>query len=268
MKPTADMLTSILHNFRVNGKFDQDRLIIGRGVDEQLQLMITDTIGIRYVPNGGSNPNIEYTNDGNTWHGFGEQGTVDLTYEPIEFTGSDLQDDGTIHIQHNFNDKNVLCLGYTPQPKEITYLDNEIVLDYSDQNGSNLSGAVWFVNSAQSMLVSPGPDHSKITVSGAGESDINGVYTFVPEEEYSNHLDAKNTNGFTNTTMWANNNGVIFDGINGGNRMVFIYRKNPSGSDVVQYVASSVDQSLEIVDVPLNRAAGSTPIPTLTWSGN
>ena len=300
MKPTADMLTSILHNFRVNGKFDQDRLIIGRGVDEQLQLMISDTVGIRYTPGGagertftiqgtttghhnmfddkvilrpyskptndftsyyvlaeedtiwiseefpdpdfpgqyyimfigseqssaphqwtimniaqgtedynlnwsgitpiyyfrgsqegvtwsngeasaypespndfgthgflgvrpvlfemsiqaGSDPKLEYSNDGITWHPLGGTGSAGITYEPIEFTGSDLQDDGTIHIQHNFNDKNVLCLGYTPQPKEIEYLDNQLVLDYSDQNSSDLTGAVWFVNSKQSMLVS------------------------------------------------------------------------------------------------------------------
>ena len=152
MKPNADMITEILQNFRVNGKFDQDRLIIGRGVDEQLQLMLTDTVGIRYVPNDGSNPSIEYTNDGVAWHPLGGTGSG-IAYEPIEFTGSDLQADGKITIQHNFNNKNVLCLGSTPQPKEIEYLDNQLVLDYSDQNSSNLTGAVWFVNSKQSMLV-------------------------------------------------------------------------------------------------------------------
>lgn len=159
MKPNADMITKILHNFRVNGKFAQDRLIIGRGVDEQLQLMISDTIGIRYTPGvagEGSDPKLEYTNDGTTWYPFGGTGFAGIIYEPIEFTGSDLKNDGTLHIQHNFNNKNVLCLGCTPQPKEITYLDNEIVLDYSDQNSSNLSGAVWFINSQQSMLVSGG----------------------------------------------------------------------------------------------------------------
>ncbi len=155
MKPNADMLTTILHNFRVNGKFDQDQLIIGRGVDEQLQVMVTDTIGIRYVPDM-SGAKLEFTNDGTTWHSLINDGYAKITYEPIEFSGSDLKRDGTIHIQHNFNDKNVLCLGYTPQPKEITYLDNEIILDYSDQNSSNLSGAVWFVNSAQSMLSAEG----------------------------------------------------------------------------------------------------------------
>lgn len=103
----------------------------------------------------GSDPKLEYTNDGTTWYPFGGTGSAGITYEPIEFTGDDLQDDGTIRILHDFNNKNVLCLGCTPQPKEITYLDNEIVLDYSDQNSSNLVGAVWFVNSKQEMLVVP-----------------------------------------------------------------------------------------------------------------
>lgn len=103
----------------------------------------------------GSDPKLEYTNDGTTWYEFGGQGSVSLTYEPIEFNASHLSNDGKITIQHNFNDKNVLCLGCTPQPKEIEYLDNQIVLDYSDQNSSNFTGAVWFVNSAQSMLVTP-----------------------------------------------------------------------------------------------------------------
>lgn len=187
MKPNADMITKILHNFRVNGKFDQDRLIIGRGVDEQLQLMITDTIGIRYVPNGGSNPNIEYTNDGNTWHGFGEQGTVDLTYEPIEFNASHLSGDGKITIQHNFNNKNVLCLGYTPQPKEIEYLDNQLVLDYSDQNEENLTGSVWFVNSLQSMLIQPYT--STYVISGCTiHPEANGTYGKVPQDNWNSLL--------------------------------------------------------------------------------
>ena len=42
MKPTADMLTSILHNFRVNGRFNQDQLIIGRGIDEEISLKLGD----------------------------------------------------------------------------------------------------------------------------------------------------------------------------------------------------------------------------------
>ena len=329
MKPNADMITKILHNLRVNGRFNQDQLIIGRGQDEQLQLMISDTVGIRYTPKvtgertftilgttdhpvfdetvtlypyskpvndftnswvladedviwisdkftdpdfpntryimyiggaGGPNPNqwrvhtigssdtgiygvdwnnasntpdflgaqenvtwsngeasaypsspsdwstsgyqgvqptsfsmtntegsdpkLEYTNNGTTWYEFGRQGSVSLTYEPIEFNASHLSNDGKITIQHNFNDKNVLCLGCTPQPKEIEYLDNQIVLDYSDQNSSNFTGAVWFVNSAQSMLVIPGggvidPEEpsGQVKVSGAGISDADGIYT-------------------------------------------------------------------------------------------
>ena len=317
MKPNADMITKILHNLRVNGRFNQDKLIIGRGQDEQLQLMISDTVGIRYTPGvtgertfslqittpdthpvwgtavtlyphpkpsnsytnrtvlasstmvwiseplpdfpttvfammvttdntenvapamaqrwslrsldynetnqdvdwenssetilvcgndtitwsgdeasmypsspndwnttgsvgsqpvafnmsatEGSAAKLEYTNDGSTWYEFGGTSSVGLTYEPIEFDQSHLSSDGKITIQHNFNDKNVLCLGYTPQPKEIEYLDNQIVLDYSDQNSSNFTGAVWFVNSTQSMLtegsgIDPEPDQSQFSM--------------------------------------------------------------------------------------------------------
>lgn len=131
----------------------------------------------------GSIQKLEYTTDGSTWHTLGEASNgATVVYEPIEFDQSYLSNDGKITIQHNFNDKNVLCLGYTPQPKEIEYLDNQIVLDYSDQNSSNFTGAVWFVNSAQSMLVIPGviePEEpsGQMRVSGAGISDANGIYT-------------------------------------------------------------------------------------------
>lgn len=278
MKPTADMLTSILHNFRVDGRFNQDQLIIGCGTDEVLTLKIgmdvpglktatfnnvtyyrrpdmdqlvydpsiiknvfgdtqtgtptrvlyyddgtkswygipyvegSTSIGssqpmykadggtadslegsiwhyltggadvwpctvgeiggviaptIRYTPghaNGKQSKltpveseaisaKLEYTNDGITWYPFGASGSVNIEYEPIEFDQSYLSSDGKITIQHDFNDKNVLCLGYTPQPKEIEYLDNQLVLDYSDQSGSNFTGAAWFVGSKQSMLL-------------------------------------------------------------------------------------------------------------------
>ena len=154
MKSTADMLTSILHNFQIDGKLGQDRLIIGRGVDEPLQLVSKNTsFGVRYTPGTSDNdPKLEYSNDGSLWCQLGGGNSLDVPYEPIEFDQTNLSSDGKITIQHNFNDKNVLCLGYTPQPKEIEYLDNQLVLDYSDQNGENLTGAVWFVGSKQSML--------------------------------------------------------------------------------------------------------------------
>lgn len=40
MKPKADMITNILANLRVNGKFAQDNLVVGRGIDEQIFLQI------------------------------------------------------------------------------------------------------------------------------------------------------------------------------------------------------------------------------------
>lgn len=155
MKPSANTKSTILNNLSIDGKFAQENIVIGRGMDETIALQLNNGVGIRYVPNQETGlGTIEYTDDGTMWHNIGME--KDATYEPILFTQSDLQNDGCIKIQHNFNNPNVLCLGYCPQPKEITYLDNELVLDYSDQNSSNLSGAVWFINSQQSMLVSGG----------------------------------------------------------------------------------------------------------------
>lgn len=420
MKPNADMITKVLHNFRVNGKFDQDQLIIGRGVDEQLQLMISDAIGIRYTPSiagertftilgmtdhpvfdetitlypykkpvndftnswvladedviwisdkftdpdfpntryimyiggaGGPMPNqwrvhtigssdtgiygvdwnnasntpdflgaqenvtwsngeasaypsspsdwstsgyqgvqpasfsmentegsdakLEYTNDGTTWYSFGESGSAGITYEPIEFTGSDLKNDGTLHIQHNFNDKNVLCLGCTPQPKEITYLDNEIVLDYSDQNSSNLSGAVWFVNSKKSMLegvIDPVTDPT-YTLTGAGNSDVNGDYTIITPDAYAEYL-GENMVVDNVKCMYTNGSCVIYGysisdkntdylaiaakGWNLMTRPIYICSQPYGSVDYTDLTSPSV------VLVTSLGAQGPPPIPTIT----
>ena len=113
---------------------------------------------------------LEYTTDGSTWHSIGEASSeATVVYEPIDFADYDLDSTGKLHIQHNFNNKYVLCLGCIPQPKEVEYLDNELVLDYSDRSrDAYLSkkaeitrakdpvnvwgGFVWFINSQQSML--------------------------------------------------------------------------------------------------------------------
>lgn len=156
----------------------------------------------------GSIQKLEYTTDGSTWHTLGEASSgATVVYEPIEFNASHLSSDGKITIQHNFNDKNVLCLGYTPQPKEIEYLDNQLVLDYSDQNSANLSGAVWFIGSQQSMLSGgtsddPSTGDPVYVISGAGTTDVNGSYWAVPTEEWSNIFNGPTLNNMQH--CWTN----------------------------------------------------------------
>ena len=142
------LLTEVLNNFTVNNKFVNDKFIIGNGQEEIITLKFSNnenSAGIRYTQNG-----LEFSNDGIIWNSFDSLSTIN--YEPIEFTKSNLDSNGKLHIQHNFNNKNILCLGYSITPKDIEYQDNEIIFDYSDQ--STVSGAIWFINSTQNMLES------------------------------------------------------------------------------------------------------------------
>lgn len=423
MKPNADMITKILHNLRVNGRFNQDKLIIGRGQDEQLQLMISDTVGIRYTPGvtgertfslqittpdthpvwgtavtlyphpkpsnsytnrtvlasstmvwiseplpdfpttvfammvttdntenvapamaqrwslrsldynetnqdvdwenssetilvcgndtitwsgdeasmypsspndwnttgsvgsqpvafnmnatEGSAAKLEYTNDGSTWYEFGGTSSVDLTYEPIEFDQSHLSSDGKITIQHNFSDKNVLCLGYTPQPKEIEYLDNQIVLDYSDQNSANLSGAVWFIGSQQSMLSGgtsddPSTGDPVYVISGAGTTDVNGSYWAVPTEEWSNIFNGTTLNNMQH--CWTNGTYYLCDILSQypyPSRTIQImgyeYVDGVASSNMVNfYTCAPFSLDGDITTATFQVAHGDSPAPTIT----
>lgn len=145
------LFTEILNNFTVNNKFVNDNFIIGNGKNEIITFKLSNnenSAGIRYNPNGY----LEFSNDNILWQKFDILAEPKITYEPIEFTETNLDSNGKLHIQHNFNNKNVLCLGYSVTPKDIEYQDNEIIFDYSDQ--SSISGAVWFVNSLQNMMIS------------------------------------------------------------------------------------------------------------------
>lgn len=98
----------------------------------------------------GSPTKIEYTDDGVTWNSLDAGGSSEITFEPISFTSANLSE-GKLTIHHNFGSPNVLCLGYTVTPKNITYSANDLVLDYSDHD-TTVTGVVWFINSKQSML--------------------------------------------------------------------------------------------------------------------
>lgn len=145
------LFTEIINSLSVDGKFVQDKFIIGNSKNETITFKLNNSnAAIRYSPN--NNGTLEYTNDGVIWHKFDETIQSTINYEPIEFTETNLDSNGKLYIQHNFNNKNVLCLGYSVTPKDIEYQDNEIIFDYSDQ--SSISGAVWFVNSLQNMMIS------------------------------------------------------------------------------------------------------------------
>ena len=166
------LFTEIINSLSVNGNFAQDKFIIGNGIDEIIELKLNNSASIRYTPgeNGAANL-IEYSNDGIIWNSFDNNNSIE--YEPIEFTESNLTS-GLLTINHNFNNSNIMCLGYSVIPKDITYQDNSVIFDYSDQ--STISGAVWFINSAQNMLANP-PTPNIIIVSDAGSPEINGQYT-------------------------------------------------------------------------------------------
>lgn len=324
MKPTADMLTKILTDLRVDGKFNQDQLIVGRGVDEVITLELGENAKIQYTPGGddpiiisgadadivngvyfktqggdwdepdhspngdiwtkSDNPNvtigpmtntwaitvvtqtepvifgqnyyigefgmlhthpgeinwttsrtvgttvaptsqrseaegstIKFTEDGSTWYDIANQGVKSsIEYEPILFTQDNLQEDGTIVIKHNFNNPNILCLGYSIQPKEITYLDNELVLDYSDQNSADLSGAVWFVGSLQEMLAdgqstSSGSDVWVLT--GSNIPEVNGTYNRVPDDQRNKYVSQSVLDDYDGSAypvhLWSNETYVL-----------------------------------------------------------
>lgn len=212
----------------------------------------------------GSIQKLEYTTDGSTWHTLGEASNgATVVYEPIEFDQSYLSSDGKITIQHNFNDKNVLCLGYTPQPKEITYLDNEIVLDYSDQNSSNLSGAVWFVNSKQEMLVVPVAPEI-LTVTGAGSSDVNGTYNLVAESEWSSCISDEDLAGVTSGSAYLNENRdhVLFDKTTAASRTITFMTHKDLGSNPL-YRADDVTSG-DATTVTFTVVNGASPAPTVT----
>lgn len=131
----------------IGGAISQKNISIGDGGDIITFLFNTGAAnppGIRYTQQGW-----QYSIDGTTWLPFDN-----YISEAIPFTILDLDDNGILHIQHNFNNKYVLGLHSTVQPRQITYTDNELLLDYSDQNVLFDGGVVWFVGSKLSMLVS------------------------------------------------------------------------------------------------------------------
>lgn len=286
MKPNADMITKILSDLRVNGKVAQDRLLIGKGSDEVLTFG-SGNLKVRYTPqvdgNGPSSQKLEYTTDGSTWHSIGEAPSeATVVYEPIKFTDYNFDRTSKIHIQHNFNNKNVLCLGYTVQPKEVEYLDNELVLDYSDLSERSAkitratdpvwgwTGFVWFINSQQSML-SGGSSGDPLTgdpvyvVSNAGTTSVNGEYRLIKPEFYNQYVDQTYIDTHTIVALYTNGTAVLET--NGAEP--YFYKTGFTSNDTPFYAGVvSTDPNDPLTVTAWNTLDGTAPVPTIaTWSG-
>lgn len=125
----------------------------------------------------GSDPKLEYSADGATWQNFA--GGNPLAYTPIPFTGADLDASGKLHIQHNFGHRNVLCLGYDLVPRDIEYLENEIVLDYGDrESGGGATPDETYVGPLTvSGVTIPTAANGEYTIEDASKTDVDRSWT-------------------------------------------------------------------------------------------
>lgn len=148
------MKQKLTHNtllMSLAGRIKQEQLKIGTGTGSSVGVYFdigsTNKPGIRYTKTAG----WEYSTDGTTWLSIGGGG-AGLTFEPVEFTAAHLTN-GVLTIAHNLNNQYPLGVGYSVEPKQITYKDvNTLEFDYSDQGESFTGGAIWFIGSKQSML--------------------------------------------------------------------------------------------------------------------
>lgn len=146
----TDLLTTLIDNIKVGGKFNQSQILLGRGVDEQITIHLDGgSAAIRYLPATVSDSaKIQFTSDGTNWISLGESAA---DYEPILFRSTDLDSSGLLHIQHNLG--SITGLSYTMEPRDINISGSTITLDYSNCDIMFSQQAVWFNGSRQNMLV-------------------------------------------------------------------------------------------------------------------
>lgn len=190
----------------------------------------------------GSEPKLEFAHDGQTWQSF-VGGKVD--YTPIPFVLSDLSD-GNLHIQHNQGKANVMCLGYTRKPRNITYNTNELILDYGDlESGSG------------STITTSG---NNIIITGAGTAKVNGTY--VPIDSSSSDWPPITASSVNPTYVWASDTTllVIYTGSTAASHCALV-DKGWNGSAAPYYTANNLPDPTDPTTGTWTRAAGAAPVP-------
>lgn len=194
----------------------------------------------------------QYSNDGSNWFSIkpGES-SIDLSYELISITSSDLVD-GIATIKHNLGKKYVLGLDYTVTPDNIEYTDeNTLTLDYSKH--------------ISEVEETSGPD---LIISGAGTESINQKYMFTTEGTYYDMAgSSKNCADTPNGGVWfsEDNNFVLFartvssgfeyDIVDNNN-----YTKTPYYASSQPYITDSSKMPWDVEW--MKSAKGADPVPT------
>ena len=194
----------------------------------------------------------QYSKDGSNWFSIkpGES-SIDLSYELISITSSDLVD-GVATIKHNLGQKYVLGLDYTVTPDNIEYTDeNTLTLDYSKHIGE-------VEETSESDLI----------ISGAGTESINQKYIFTTEGTYYDMAgSSKNCADTPNGGVWfsEDNNFVLFartvssgfeyDIVDNNN-----YTKTPYYVSSQPYITDSSKMPWDVEW--MKSAKGAEPVPT------
>ena len=194
----------------------------------------------------------QYSKDGSNWFSIkpGES-SIDLSYELISITSSDLVD-GVATIKHNLGQKYVLGLDYTVTPDNIKYTDeNTLTLDYSKHIGE-------VEETSESDLI----------ISGAGTESINQKYIFTTEGTYYDMAgSSKNCADTPNGGVWfsEDNNFVLFartvssgfeyDIVDNNN-----YTKTPYYVSSQPYITDSSKMPWDVEW--MKSAKGAEPVPT------
>lgn len=148
----------IIHNAKID-KITQASISVGSTIDGNTTLAGPEVVIIPSVlgntTTGSTQKRVRYSHTDSKWYynnGSGDLAIGSLpSTEAITFTASDLTN-GILTITHNFNKQYILDFRCSVQPRTVTFNNNTIVLDYSDQPSTFTGGTVYFTGALQSMI--------------------------------------------------------------------------------------------------------------------